>query len=545
MTLNQTHCVSRSAHKPRPDSRLEHCGLIVVGVCAALLLSACQSTPERAVPTITQRAYQPAELASSPSHETHLKQTDADAFFSEQARNNPRITKHAASPTSPANWLSSIDDEFAFARQLVEKELNVDLKAVSLNVVDDSPINTEVKFETQQLIKAQFGDSAFAKNLLQSLVGPLKGSYAALYSSRHNAIMISRSMLDAYQRSLSSGDHIYNQRAALQTLLIHELVHAADDLRYQIHENRILSFRASFAQSATFEGHAQWVTRNICEQAGCREGLDALDNFMFGNIQPTQAISQSSDDASRNVLEYSYVEGERFINELSKRPNGDQLIEELLSAPPLDPVQILSPESFPDKQREIRNRELINTSLSVNHIWNSSPWTGVETSPLKGVNLRSDPERRRAAVDGFTRLIQSMISIQFYDESSLNNIPVEATLLQAESASTARLFASVLQSNSQHSESLASEETLWLAHPSNSSTPAKLPIRIYRTVIDPKEGFRTTIAVAKNHVVQVTANIEDSQLLDEYAVEVLRKLSYPELPDNKLSLRSISSNAVL
>ena len=122
------------------------------------------------------------------------------------------------------------------------------------------------------------------------------GTYAALFTSKLDAVMVSRSMLGNFENSLPENEAIRD--AALMTLLIHELVHAADEERYKIHENRALNFRASFAQSATFEGHAQWVTRKICKANQCLQGLQALDNFMFNrnaqpaaHSQPVEAIS--------------------------------------------------------------------------------------------------------------------------------------------------------------------------------------------------------------------------------------------------------------
>jgi len=259
------------------------------------------------------------------------------------------------------------------------------------------------------------------------MMAPLpEKTYAALFTSKLDAVMVSRNMLGNFENSLPEDKSIRD--AALMTLLIHELVHAADDERYKIHENRALNFRASFAQSATFEGHAQWVTRQICKANQCLQGLQALDNFMFNrNAQPA-AHSQPVEAISHNVLEYSYVEGERFIAALANRKNGEQLIDKLLSAPPEDPIQILAPESFPDIAREQRNQNLIQASLDVDHPWVKGTWHGVQTSPLKGVNLRADPSQREAAIDGFTRLINSMISMQLYDQSEPDQPPIRCQI---------------------------------------------------------------------------------------------------------------------
>jgi len=228
---------------------------------------------------------------------------------------------------------------------------------------------------------------------------------------------------------------------AVAALLIHELVHAADDVRYDIHKNRVMNFKISFTQSAAFEGHAQMVTRQICSAHGCLPGMEALEKFMFAPIATTDPVAQSVHAISRNVLEYSYVEGERFLTALQKRPNGAFLIDQVLRHPPEDPIQVLVPETYPDTDRQRRNAQLLDAVRSSQHAWTRSPWAIIETSPIKGINVRNHPERRTAAVEGFTRLIVAMESAQIYNQSDPSLVPVDLTLLEADSTDTAGMFA--------------------------------------------------------------------------------------------------------
>jgi len=238
-------------------------------------------------------------------------------------------------------------------------------------------------------------------------------------------------------------------------LFTHELVHAADDVRFNIQKRRTLSFRASFAQSATFEGHAQWLTRKICQQHACLTGLKAIDEFMFGREEEREQSLPAVQAIRRNVLEYSYVEGENFIAALAERPSGDALIEQLLNSPPEDPIQILAPLSYPDHARESRNQVLIKAVREADHPWARGSWNAVESSPLKGVNLRQNPTRRQAAVDGFTRLMSAIVAMQLYDESDVEQAPKELTLIHAKNPATAQLFAQSLHDNTRGPEALA------------------------------------------------------------------------------------------
>lgn len=480
---------------------------LILGLCAALLLASCQ--------TARQPEFRPESSAERLDTDTSGL-SDFDAL----ARN----ARPAGPPAPMLAWTDSIHPLYLQARSLVERELDADLRNIQLLLVADAPINAEVTRETRRLVNEQFGTSTFADQFLSRVMDAQSGTYAALFTARLQAVMVSRSMLASYEQSLPPDPRI--RHAALLTLLIHELVHAADDQRYRIHENRALNFRASFAQSATFEGHAQWVTRQICAYSDCLQGLEALDNFMFSRVEQSNQLTQPVEAISRNVLEYSYVEGERFIQKLAERDGGDRLIDALLSQPPYDPIQILAPETYPDLLRERRNSRLIRASLDVDHPWVRGQWIGVETSPLKGVNLRADPSRRQAAVDGFTRLIEGMVAMQLYDRGHPDTSPMEVTLLQAESANTARLFARTLHENSQLAETYVEEEPLRI-NTGAGNVQSQMSMHVFRTTVDGNRPFRTTIGVSGNYVVQIAGVADRAEPLDDYAIRVLLNLQLP------------------
>lgn len=421
-----------------------------------------------------------------------------------------------------ADWQEVLDPLFNRARESVQRETGTDLEHVSFSVVSNSIIEREVAAETGRLTHNQFTEKRFADQFLSNVMEAQVGTYAALYSIQNKRVMVSDSLLKSYINSIGNdADSIKN---ALNALLIHELVHAADDTLYNIHQNKDLTFRASFAQSAVYEGHAQYVTRRICQQHGCLSGLASLDSFMFGEKLAPNQLAQPVQAISRNILEYSYVEGERFISALSKRSNGQSLIQSALKTPPLDPVQILDPDSYPNRTRKSLNNQLINASINIKHPWNTTPWIGVEASPLKGVNLRGDPERRVAAVDGFTRLLQGMVAIQHYDQSNMTAPPIEVTLMSADSANTAEMFAQSLSSNLIYtSNGKASEEILWLS----PEIPPESAIAV-DTQLDDGQSHLALVVSHKEFVLQLVAvDIKRSDALD-YAKAVLTNLALPK-----------------
>lgn len=508
-----------------------------LGLCAllpiCLLFTACQS----AAPEVASDWAMPnAPMSADTDIGQNVPLLDSDGTTTKQlvgsmspaeASDHLYIPESSLTEYPTSHWQEQIHESFEYARALVEAELDVELDNVQLMLVNDSPINQEVAIETRRLVQKQFGQSAFADQFLNQVMQTQAGTYAALFAARLNSIMVSRSMLMNFEQSLPADPEVHD--AALLTLLIHELVHAADNKRYKIHDKRALSFRASFAQSATFEGHAQWVTRKICNQIGCSTGLDALDHFMFSRDESSNQLTQAVEAISRNVLEYSYVEGERFIDELSKRDNGYSIISSILSSPPHDPVQILAPASFPDLARDQRNDRLIEASRHIDHPWLTNPWVGVETSPLKGINLRADPTRRQAAIDGFTRLIQGMVAIQFYNQTSIKLPPIEVTLLHAESDHTARLFANTLHQNTLQADSFAGGGPRSINLPT-AHNRHDLIMHLYQSAIDTGDGapYRTAIGVSGPYVVQIAGNADEFSTFEDYARGVLLDLQYSQ-----------------
>mgnify|MGYP006924539258 CR=1 FL=1 len=392
------------------------------------------------------------------------------------------------------------------ARLLVEEQIDADLSEVPLELVDDREILTEVRFETNRLVRGQVGDGPLAERLVGTLMAGRSGTYAALYSGQRRSVMLNRELLADYLASLPAAGAFRDE--ALLVLMLHELVHAADDLLHGIHAKSTPDFRASFARSAAFEGHAQWLTRVICKREDCLGGLAALDAFMFGEHDRAEdgegggavpAPTARSAPVDRNLLEYSYVEGERFVTALAARPDGAALIERLLIEPPHDPLQILDPASFPDAARERRNRALLAAARQVSHPWLDGPdlRVAIATSPLKGVDLRADEARREAAIDGFTRLIRAMVAVQFHDPDDVELAPVEVTLMRTDRPDTARLFADTL-----HAHALTAGATTIAATKSRTGSPALL-----RTSLPAASGrgaWRTAIATDGIFVVQAS-----------------------------------------
>jgi len=471
-------------------------------VFTALLVGACAGQPRGEADV--QPATVVARSATAPAEES----------IREIARRVP-----AADTSTAIGQATALRVAFERARRLVADERGIDLDALTLALVEDDVIDERVRFETRRLVVHQFREPAYAEHFVERVMNTQSGTYAALYVSTQHRILVSRRALGLF---LDDAGEPSVRAAALLALMIHEVIHAADDREHDIDAVRTLDFRAAFTQSAVFEGHAQWGTRRLCRQAGCLPGLEALDRFMFGGSPAADPLVPSSGTLSRNVLEYAYVEGERFVSALAGREQGEAALKRLLQSPPLDPIQILDPDSWPDTARESRNRALLRAASTADHPWArgdlARPARSVVTaSPLKGVNLRDDPDRRRAAIDGFTRLLSAMTAVELHDEHDADAVPVAMTLLQAESAPTAALFARTLHANA-------------LAQPGieRSSSDDWAGVQLLRTATrsstSASGSLRTLVARRGDTVLQLTADDEPEAMLDAYAQAVFEAL---------------------
>lgn len=466
-------------------------------LCITLLLSAC-------LPSTSTQLQHPMVTAAT---DLSLQYPDASQF--------------PLNGDISAQLLWTFDE----AKKLVESSTETNLQHVDIRIVDEGDIQKEVTRVTEKLVREQFDRLDYAQFFLQKIVADQQGTYAALYIDGERNVLVNRSLMQAYINSLAQARDIY---PALLALLIHELVHAADDVNYGIHKNRKLNFKTSFTQSATFEGHAQFVTRKICLIHNCLVGMQALERFMFETTQMPDPVAQSVQAISRNVLEYSYIEGERFLTELSKRKDGEKLIAEVLTNPPEDPVQILVPESYPNTQRERANKQLFATLGDFEHEWTRAPWKLVETSPIKGIDVRDAPERRVAAIEGFTQLITAMTGAQLYNQDKKFLEPIDIMLIKAENKSTARLFAESFVNRAANTIALETgDASVDIKRAENIGTAA-YSIYLVSSMLSDDHMRRSAVAIGlwNDYVVQISARIIGTDtVLQGYVYGVMHNFS--------------------
>lgn len=83
-----------------------------------------------------------------------------------------------------------------------------------------------------------------------------------------------------------------------------------------------------------------------------------------------------------NALEFVFTEGERFLVELQKKPNGGELLQLVLRQPPMDSIQIIDPYFFRSRTRR-RDFALSQLLDKLSRTWSESQYASLETGMLE------------------------------------------------------------------------------------------------------------------------------------------------------------------
>lgn len=328
---------------------------------------------------------------------------------------------------------------FAEAKHAVAQTLDTDLSEVQLQVADTDGISVHARSSLMDALEHDLDNSHFTQSLVDNILTLQTGSVLAIYAPAVKQILLHDSNLAKYLQNLETG-----KKEALQALMIHELVHAADDKTFQAFKHKSMSYQEVFAKSAVVEGHAQWQTRKICKSLGCSRAFDNLNKYMFDSRSPDDPALQYVQDRSFKNLEFVYKEGERFIDKLQKRKNAKASLALAFSKPPRDSIQIIDPDSFPDRERETRNDKLSVVIDNTTKPWNKNSTGTLKRNILAAAAFSVDPTARQPIVNFYTSKILAATKHEYYEHASDTPIPVAVIALQTDSNNTAVKTASLI-----------------------------------------------------------------------------------------------------
>lgn len=354
----------------------------------------------------------------------------------ESAGNEQHVVADQTAETDPA---VTLQEWFVEARNAVDKALKTDLSEVELHVTDTQGISIHAKTSLLHALKHDLDNRWFAESLVDNILTLQTESVLAIYAPSVKQILLHDKNLKKYFTSLKTG-----KKQAMQALLVHELVHAADDQKHDAFKHHSMSYQEVFAKSAVVEGHAQWQTRKICKSLACSGAFENLNAYMFNSGSPDDPALQYVQDRSFKNLEFVYKEGERFIDKLKKRENPEAALALAFSNPPRDSIQIIDPDSFPNREREERNERLSDVIENAAKPWNKNSTGSLKRNILAAAAFSVDPSARQPIVNFYTSKILAATKHEYYEHASDTPIPVAVIALQTDSNNTARKTASLI-----------------------------------------------------------------------------------------------------
>ena len=104
-------------------------------------------------------------------------------------------------------------------------------------------------------------------------------------------------------------------------------------------------------------------------------------------------------------LEFVYKEGERFIDQIQNRTDENSMLKLAFKNPPRDSIQIIDPDSFPDREREKRNDALSVIIEKTEKPWNKNSTGTLKRNILAAAAFADDPTTRQPVVNFYTSKI--------------------------------------------------------------------------------------------------------------------------------------------
>ena len=275
---------------------------------------------------------------------------------------------------------------FSTARTWVENETATSLASVRLKLLSREQMTAIADATLYQLFIDKPVSFDLLKKLKQRNGRATRPSVVALFDPVLNDILLPREGLLPFSRTVAKkGTSLQD---AYSALFVHELTHAADYLKYP--DNIIFSQEnlGNLAVRAVVEGHAQYLTKILCEKHGCQRGYATLRDDVVSALDPAAANSHLSAHPGEALSNFCYFHGERFFSSIESQPGA---IEQVLASPPTDPVMIRYPDVYLDGTRERKQILLTDAFRSVAVPWNPERSLLLHNSsfvPFEGYNTR-------------------------------------------------------------------------------------------------------------------------------------------------------------
>ena len=416
---------------------------------------------------------------------------------------------------------------FASAKTLVEKERGIDLSNVTISSVS----GREMLFVLSDLYGKKLDPNMTADTRIRVFADQAfedVQTVQAVYDPFAKRIVVNQQNLKHYIGILNHRG--IGARNAAMTVLIHELIHAADDKQYDLVAIEQRHKGDTLGVYMVAEGHAELETERLCVQAGCSSAF-RMAQIEFHGADPHDTDQTLLTSQNNNGL--LYVQSRKFLKALSERDADGSLLQQALNTPPGDVLEFFDPASFPDTARAHRRERIYQVLESVNLESNGSPILKIPKAVFDESDLPENSQQRVAYVREYKNntLASGGMSYIEQDDQDLNSVFIE--LYEAPSPKAAfRIQQDFIEKRQAFTRRLRAAG-IDVSHPDGyelQAMSAALPQKAQRYVIDFKrrdtgETVRliTTYMVEGRHLV-VVINSDDNQKNQEALGKVLTSL---------------------
>ncbi len=416
---------------------------------------------------------------------------------------------------------------FASAKALVEEERGLDLSNVTLSTVT----GREMLFVLSDLYGKKIDPNMTADTRIRVFADKAfedVKSVQAVYDPFAKRIVVNQQNLKYYIGQLT--EHGADAQSAAMTLLIHELIHAADDKEYDLVAIEKRHKGDTLGVFMVAEGHAEMQTESLCIKAGCSNAFrTAQIEFHGADPHDTDQILLTSQD-NNGLL---YVQGRKFLKALAARDSDGSLVRQALIKPPGDVLEFFDPANFPDVPRANRREKIYQTLNAIEFETSKGPMLKIPQAVFNETDLPAGRQERLNYVREYKQQVLASGSMNFVEQYAENLNTVNVTLYEASSPAAAYKIQQKLIAKRRALTSKLKNLGAAITHPGTSELrhmSENLPAKTQRYVLDFKNRdtgkttqFISTFLIEGRHLIAVN-NSNDNELNSEVLLKTLQKL---------------------